>query len=363
LEKASEKEEDQKISNALSTIGIDWSTGTSPEAPQAQAAFYIEGKQPGEPLQAGEEAKLTLRVKNVGRGDFYQLIAGTDSENPLFKNKEFIFGHLKSGETRTWTTKVKVPESALSREDEVKFVFHEANDKVPDPFTSLITVQPKPHPSFAYSYHLDSPLQKGQKAVITFTVKNVGAGRAKETVVNLKNLEGEGIFLSEGRSKLGELDPGMSKEAKLAFTVDKTFTKPKVGLELAILDSNSQESLIDKMSLSLGNEASSPPPNTLQVPPALQFTGIEGIRSSPLNKFYVSGVASSDNPIKDVIIFVGDNKVFLKSAEGGDASKKLLFASQVPLEVKDKQTNNLITVLARDKRDLTSHRSFFIRKK
>jgi len=238
LEKISEKEEDQKISNALSTIGIDWSTGTSPEAPQAQVAFSIEGKQPGEPLQAGEEAKLTLRVKNVGRGDFYQLVAGTDSENPLFKNKEFIFGHLKSGETRSWTTKLKVPESALSREDEVKFVFHEANDKVPDPLTSLLTVQPKPHPTFAYSYHLDSPLQKGQKAVITFTVKNVGAGRAKDTVVNLKNLEGEGIFLSEGRNKLGELDPGMSKEAKLAFTVDKTFTKPKVGLELAILDSN-----------------------------------------------------------------------------------------------------------------------------
>jgi len=117
------------------------------------------------------------------------------------------------------------------------------------------------------------------------------------------------------------------------------------------------------MSLGLGSEASSPPPNTLQVPPVLQFTGIEGIRSSPLNKFYVSGNASSDNPIKDVIIFVGENKVFLKSAEGGDASKKLLFASQVPLEVKDKQTNNLITVLARDKRDLTSHKSFFIRKK
>ena len=155
----------------------------------------------------------------------------------------------------------------------------------------------------------------------------------------------------------------MSKEAKLSFTVDKSFAKPKVGLELAILDSSTQENLIDKMSLGLSGGASSPPANTLQTPPVLQFTGIEGARSTPLNKFYVSGVASSDNPIKDVIIFVGDNKVFLKSAEGSDASKKLVFASQVPIEVKDKQTNNLITVLARDKRDLTSHKSFFIRKK
>jgi hypothetical protein len=175
LEKTSENEEDQKILTALSTIGIDWSTASSPEAPQAQVSFFVEGKQPGEPLSAGEEAKLTLRVKNVGRGDFYRLIAGTESENLLFKNKEFIFGHLKSGETRSWTTKIKVPESALSREDEIKFVFREAND--PEVFTSLITIySSKPRP-FRLQLPFDSD-SKGQNPRSP-SPENIGAGRGR----------------------------------------------------------------------------------------------------------------------------------------------------------------------------------------
>ncbi|MFO1520284.1 MAG: MXAN_5808 family serine peptidase [bacterium] len=367
IEKESEQEENQKIGAAMSAIGIDWSKGNSSENPQAQVSFSVEGKQaPTEPLIAGEEAKLTLRVKNVGPGDFYQLIAKTESENPLFKNKEFVFGHLKSGETRSWTTKVKVPESGLSREDEVKFVFKEANNKVPDPFTTLLVIQPKSRPSFAYSYRLEGVgsggLQKGQKVNMVVTVKNLGLGKSKETVVNLKNLEGEGVFISEGRSKLGELDPGASKEAKLSFTIDKSFSKPKVGVELSIVDTSIGENLIDKMSLGLGKEPLAPPQDVLQKAPVIQLTGIDGTRSTTAGRFYVSGTVTSDNPLKDVIIFVGDNKAYLKSADG-DSPKKITFSSQVPLEVKNNNSNNLIIVLARDQRDLTGHKSFFIRKK
>jgi hypothetical protein len=120
-----------------------------------------------------------------------------------------------------------------------------------------------------------------------------------------------------------------------------------------------QEIITDKLKIQLGNEPPSSPPNTLQKPPSIQLTGIEEARSTTLNRFYVSGISSSESPMKDVIIFVGENKVYLKSVDGDPTQKKIVFSSQAPLENK----NNLITILARDQRDLTSHKSFYIRKK
>lgn len=359
-EKSVDKDEEQKISQALSEIGIDWSKGASNGKPQAQVTFNIEGKQGNEALQAGEEAKLTLQVKNVGNGDFYRLIAKTEAETPLFKNKEFVFGHIKSGETKSWTTKIKIPETAYSREDEIKFVFEEANDKIPEPFSSTIWIDSKPRPNFAYSYKLigKDSLQKGDTTKMIITVKNIGTTKIKEAVVNIKNLEGESVFVSEGRSKLQELEPGASKEANFAFSIDKNFEKKKLGIELSIVDMGMQDGLSDKLSLGLGTEVSSPAQNILQTPPEIQLTGIEGARSATINKFYVSGNATSSANMKDVLVFVNENKVYLKSVQN-DSPKKITFASQAPLDKK----MNLISIVARDQRNLASHRSFYIHKK
>jgi len=361
-EKAQDKEEEQKITQALSQIGVDWSTGAATGKPQAQVTFNIEGKQPGEAINAGEEAKLTLQVKNVGNGDFYRLIAKTDAETPLFKNKEFIFGHVKSGETKSWTTKIKIPETAFSREDEIRFNFEEANNKIPESFSTTVLIDAKPRPSFAYSYRLVSPskdaIQKGDTVKLIISVKNIGSAKLKEAVVNIKNLEGESVFVSEGRSKLQELEPGATKEANFAFSIDKNFDKKKVGIEISILDMGMQDGLSDKLSIGLGSEPSSPAQNALQTPPVIQLTGIEGARSTSINKFYISGNASSDVKMKDVIIFVNDTKVYLKSVQG-ESPTKIVFADQAPLDKK----MNLISIVARDQRNLASHRSFYIRKK
>jgi len=362
LLKSSEQEEEQKISTALAGVGVDWGRGTSADLPQAQVSFSIEGRPGQDILHAGEEAKITLKIKNIGKGDFYQLLAKTESENPVLKNKEFVFGKIKSGETKTWTTKIKIPEFALSREDEVKFVFKELNGKIPESFSTTLTIEPKPHPFFAYSYHFagnPKSLQKGDKIKMLITVKNLGPGKSKETVVNLKNLGGEGIFVAEGRVKLEGLEPNASKEATLIFNIDKNYEKNKFDLELSIVDQNIQEFVTDKLRFELGQTPNNPPQNELQTPPSIELTGIENSRSSTTNRFYVSGQASSEVPLKDVLIFANDNKVYLKSAGGDPNSKKIIFSSQVPLE----KPNNLITVIARNARDLASHRSFYIRKK
>ncbi len=361
IAKVSSQEEEQKIIAALTEIGTDWSYGKTAEAPQAQISFGIEGKNPDQPLLAGQEEKLTLTVKNTSKGDFYRLIAKTESENPVFKNREFVFGHLRSGESKSWSTTVKIPEFALSREDEIKFVFKEANEQIPNPFTATLTTQPKPRPSFAYSYEWEgnSPaLKKGSKGNLLVKVTNLGPGKAKEATINLKNLEGEGIYISKGREKLGEMEPGSTRVAHLAFQIEPSFAKNKASLEISILDISAQEGISEKIHLNLKEGTSSVPTAKLQTPPQIQLTGIDGAKSSKINRFYVSGVASSDIPLKDVMIFVGENKVYLKSANS-DSKQKIPFSAQVPLEDK----NNLITVIARDQYELSNHKSFYILKK
>lgn len=363
LIEASQKEEEQKIIQAFSQVGIDWAKGTSSELPVAEVTFLLEGKQPGEPLLAGEEAQLTLKIKNTGKSDFYQLMAKTESENPLFKNKEFPLGRLRVGETRSWTQKIKISDAALSREDEIKFVFSEANNKIPQTFVTLLTVRPKPRPTFAYSYQLigaaGGALKAGDKITLKVTVKNVGAGKAKETVVNLKNLEGEGVFVSSGRSKLQEIEPNASKEANLAFNLGPSYSKPKVGFDLSILDSSSQESLLDKLKFSLGKPTSTPGLNQFHRPPEIRVEGVENLRSTSSGKISLTGQVSSEAPLKDVMVYVNNNKVFLKSAEK-NSSQKISFSLQAPLE---NNKNNLITIVSRNERDLAAYRSFYVRKK
>ncbi len=364
LEKESEKEELAKLSSAFEKIGIDWSetsnAESSVEKPQAQVSFNIEGKKADEALNAGEEVKVNLSVKNIGKGDFYKLIAKTESENPYFKNKEFAFGKIKSGESKSWTVKIKIPEFALSREDEVKFSFMEANEKTPEPFVTLISIRAKAKPIYSYKYHFEnnSKPAPGSKNTLVLEVKNVGSGFSKEVTANLKNLEGESLYISEGRSKLQNLNKDEIKQARFIFSVNKAYSKKEMGLEISLSDTNLQENLFDKIKIGLGETPSTPPAETWVQAPLIEILENEGVQSSGSSKINISGSVSSEAPLKDVIIYVGENKVFLKSVDSQEKSKKISFSTSVPLGDK----NNLISIIARDERNLSSHKSFYIRK-
>ncbi|HEX5032888.1 MAG TPA: MXAN_5808 family serine peptidase, partial [bacterium] len=147
------QEEDKKIQDALAGIGVDWSKQDSDGKPEAEVTFNIISSA-GQVLKAGEEIKLELKVRNVGEGAFHQLIASTESENFMLKNREFIFGKLLPGETRSWTVPIKIPAAALRREDKVTFAFREGNGKVPENFQTILATEPLPRPTFAYRYHV-----------------------------------------------------------------------------------------------------------------------------------------------------------------------------------------------------------------
>ncbi|HKX12363.1 MAG TPA: S41 family peptidase, partial [bacterium] len=359
------QEEDKKIQDALAGISIDWSKQDVEGKPQAEVTFNILSSA-GQVLKAGEEVKLELKVHNTGEGPFHQLIASTESENFMLKNREFIFGRIEAGETRSWTVPIKIPAAALRREDKVTFSFREGNGKVPENFQTVIVTEPLPRPTFAYRYQVsddarggDKPkMEAGSKASIKVQVKNEGPGLSKKTVINLKNLDGEGIFIGKGREKLDELPAGGEKSGALNFSVGRGFAKDKVELELSVSDQETMEVLGDKLKFPLGQTV--PGLNSFETAPRIVLTPESQPSHTGHKKIKVSGKAEDASGLKDISVYVGDYKAYLQvfPQDGSASSTSASFEAELPLKEKD---NNLITILARDKNDLSTRQSFYIR--
>ena len=65
-----------------------------------------------------EVITIKVGVTNNSENPEGRIYAITKSDNPIFDDKEFVFGNIPSGQTKTWTNKFEVPKWALSRDDE-----------------------------------------------------------------------------------------------------------------------------------------------------------------------------------------------------------------------------------------------------
>lgn len=368
----SQKQEDQKLQEALQKMGVDWSLSPASGEPTAVVTLDVHSSA-GQVLKAGEEVELELKVSNAGKGPFYRLIAHTQSENFLLKNREFIFGKLEPGESRSWKVKVKMPASAFRREDKVTFSFREGNNSVPENFQTVLITEPLPRPSYAYLYQLyddgrfgskgngNGHVEPGETATLQLKVENKGLGTGKDTTVNLKNLDGEGIFISKGRQKLGELAPGNQKEAVLVFAVGNNFNKNKIEMELSIADLETQENLTDKFFFPVAEGELKPKPDTMESAPLLTLRQDPYPSKIGQKKITISGKAADSTGIKDISVFVGEDKTYLKTVprdpKTNQPLKETAFDASVMLKEGD---NNLITILARDGNDHVTRKSFYI---
>jgi carboxyl-terminal processing protease len=363
--------ENEKVSKALEGIGIDWSlTPVTQGKPKAAVTFNIQSSQ-GQALKAGEEVQLELKVHNVGDAPFHRLIAFTKSEHFLLKNREFIFGKINPGETKSWKVPLKVPAGSLSREDAVTFSFREGNDLIPEDFQTALQTVPLDRPNYAYRMEIhddgaygskgdgDKKIEAGEGIILKLLVENRGPGTSQKTIVNLKNLQGQGIFVSHGRSKLETLAPGESKPAELGFTVGPSFAKDEVEMEITILDEESQELLQKKIKFPIG-VAEGSFEGVLQASPDLTLDKQPYPTKTTQKKISIEGNIKDPSGLKDISVFVDDNKTYLKTF-GEEANKSPVKEASfsAPISLAEK-ANNLITILARNQNDLITRQSFYI---
>jgi len=239
------KDEEMKISDALNTLDIDWSTGETIALPSVTTNLHLvpsNGK-----LKASEELKIEISVTNNSEGSLYQLRGKTESKNLLLDKHEFVFGKIETGMTKKSSKTIKIPQNSLSRKDELLIKFSEFNEHAPEDIKSTISINAQPKPVFSYSYQIidegegltgngDGIIQKGEVVDLVLFVKNIGKGTSEKNIIALRDLSHKEVFIEKGKMELGELLPGESKSFKLKLSVRDTLEADSFSVDITIAD-------------------------------------------------------------------------------------------------------------------------------
>ncbi len=254
------KVEEDKIVEKWNDMGIDWTLGPKNKKPPS-LSIQVNPRLPAG--KAGEKMILSVDVTNIGTEPIYRLHATTKSENKVLEDKELIYGNLAPGEKRSWSTTFEIPKWSLTREDEIKLDFQDAYDSNINDYSIKTKINELPKPLYAFNYEIVDDGRFGshgngngipeaqEKVVLSLKIRNIGEGASEKTILTLKNLSGETIFLEKGRVEFEQLESQELRQATLSFDVQKANTD--IELELQIIDEIFREGLTSKIELPMSN--------------------------------------------------------------------------------------------------------------
>lgn len=235
-------DEQAKIEKAIQTLGLDWSA--SKKAPLGVASADVTFSTTPAILRAGDMITLTATVHNTGKVGYEQLRAwtrcdaGKDTYQAacrLFARKEFLFGKVAPGETKSWSTEVKVPRHLPSVHETLTLVLEDAHGLAPEARPVTISVVEASRPAFAFTWQVVKPdglARAGEPVDVRVTVKNVGDGpSSSKAYVSLRSSDDK-VFMNKGRVVIGELAPGKTQSALLTMQLREGVVLSKGGVPL-----------------------------------------------------------------------------------------------------------------------------------
>ncbi len=145
-----QKQEQKKITEALSKYGIDWSDGVS-KTNEPIAVSISENK----PVISGNKLKVAIKIKNTTLEPLFQVHGITHSKTPLFDQKEFLFGKLAPGQEVERFVEFEIPKDVVSRRD---FMSVEVRDYRREKIKELdvpLEIKGLGRPRFAHMVYVD----------------------------------------------------------------------------------------------------------------------------------------------------------------------------------------------------------------
>ncbi len=355
--------EEEKIKDALDKRKINWDKPQDENSiPSDSIDFSVSFDK--KEIQAGDEIKIVAKITNKTNQALHRVFAISTSENYLFDHLEFIFGKIEPKEEKKYVQKVKIPEYDISKLDTVHFTLY-AKDKehtITDQY-AYIKVHELSKPTFAYQYEVidngqgtskgngNGIMEEGESIDLALTIKNVGQGNAREVLSVIKSEDPDAIFLKEGRVTVGSLQPNEIKKATFNFDIKKMI-KP-LELKINIVEVTLNTYLVDTVTFS--NEKVTATEQFDRTPPILTLDkDLVLLTNKDVTAFKLN--VQDNKKIKDIYVFVQDEKVFYKKIKQPDQFKKIDLSLNLPLRV----GKNEILMVARDYDNLESAKSLII---
>lgn len=363
--------EDERISAAFQAGGIDWTDGPDPVRPEVALELRVG---PSGVLEAGARTMVELQVTNRGVEPLHRLVAVAE-DHDLFEGAEFPFGFLAPGETRSFRVPVRVEEGYPSERAAVNISLRgsEGHEIARQPL--MVETVGRALPQLAWSWKVDEPvdgrIDVGDVVKLQVEVENVGKGATRAASVRIKNGSGKAADIL-----LGTLEPGsLRDEAGQPCAVEGLRCQPVLqpgerwsgAFEVRVLEPLAAGY---RLTLSLGDGAAFDYASVVRggfvgyyrqeevvsfalgpasawsarrTPPRVDITLAPGLETTS-ELVTVSGRVSDDVGIADVLVYVGDDKVFFQGSDAGSGIRSVPFSADVYIE----PGRNTISVLARD---------------
>lgn len=328
LEKYTKQQQDQ-ITLELNELDIDW---TNTDKTNNENLFTVTVSKSKNNVNAGDIIDIGVTVKNTGSKSTERLYAVTKSDNPVFNDKEYIFGKIPAGNSKTWTNSFEVPKWSISRNDKVELIFKSNNDEqILSKNFDVQTIQQQ-RPAYAFNYELiddgrfetkgnsNSIAEEGELVGLRLKLKNTGSGESEKTTVLLKNNLGEDLYLKKGRAKIENLKPNEVREELFLFSVNNPINN--LDVEIQIFDDNYREGVTEKIKLD-STETSNDKIKELTAWYKVNADSVP-IYGSPSEKSSIVAYASKDSLFKSDISNNEWAKVSLDSSSRGWINMKFL---------------------------------------
>ncbi|HCH61294.1 MAG: hypothetical protein CL927_17820 [Deltaproteobacteria bacterium] len=380
--------EEGRLVGAFRSLGLDWTAGENSAQPSVTVTHDLgeDGK-----LQAGEPEDVTLSITNEGDVPLWRISAVTRSGNPYLDEREFYFGHIPPGESRTARQRVSIPYGQFDEHAPFEVEVRDPERNGLTRVSRALEIQGDTLPSFAWRVRLvddgsgetqgdgDGLPEVGEVVALEVEVENTGEGASRDGYVRLKNKSGRTLDLKNGTIRAGDprndagesceldrddgcvptLEPGARHTGRLVFSLREVPEDGAWAIQLSVGDNER----FDRGTVIRGgfyeffqvNEElvlvpGEPIDDRWRRPPTIDVTRAPETVSRDV---VISGMVNDDHGVRDVVVFQGEDKVFYR---GGDADPMVPFTVEPMLN----EDANLFAIIARDDQGLTATRSISV---
>ncbi len=255
--------QEKRIEEALRQLEIDWAPGRIAGhclPPSLKTKFTLpKSSKSQQRIGAGKTVQFSVTAYNPGPCELYRVAAISSSDDPLFGEREFIFGRIKAGASIERSAEITVPRSHSSGLVKVDLRLQKGVEEEKPIVSAEIAIQAVPKPEFAFRYvifdgnHKESQgngnglLEKGEVAEVLFSVKNVGRAATEEASASIKIAAGKSLSLKKGRASLKGLEPGKEKEASFLIEILPGFNQNSFSADLLLSDLTYRQFLTKKL--------------------------------------------------------------------------------------------------------------------